>query len=455
MVDLVLLAFIGAIAALGLKRPFVWVLLYIYVDIVTPQKIGWGVIQSLPLSLMVFVLAFAGWLVLDGKAGAKVTFRQMLIVALLGWCGLTTMMADFPVEAAAKWGWVWKSLFFAAFLPFALRTRLRIEAAVLIMVLAAASIIIPAGIKTVISGGGYGTLASLVTDNSGLYEGSTLSTVAIAMIPLILWAARHSTIFPKSWMTMSFAIALCFAALLVPIGTQTRTGLICIALLALLSLRSVKNRGLYLAGAAAALVVAVPFLPAAYLERISTITEHQSDESASTRVAVWYWTMDYVKENPLGGGFDSFLGNSFTYQTRTVTGEGASTSVAYNQVTDEGRAFHSAYFELLGEQGFIGFGIWALLHALGLWQMERIRRKFARSTDARERAWHGLAGALQQGQLVYLAGALFIGIGYQPFIFMLLAIQIALATQVARVAGPAAGESRPWLKNQAAPQAAA
>ena len=54
MLDLVLIAFIGFIAALGLKRPFLWVLLYIYVDIVIPQKIGWGFINALPLSMMVF-----------------------------------------------------------------------------------------------------------------------------------------------------------------------------------------------------------------------------------------------------------------------------------------------------------------------------------------------------------------------------------------------------------------
>lgn len=455
MVDLVLLAFIALIAALGLKRPFVWVLLYIYVDIVTPQKIGWGFITALPLSLMVFVLAFGGWLVLDSKEGSKFTFRQGLIIALLAWCGLTTVLAAFPEEAWAKWDWVWKSLVFAAFLPLTLRTRLRLEASVLIMVLAAASIIIPAGIKTLLSGGGYGILASLVTDNSGLYEGSTLSTVAIAIIPLALWAARHGTIFPKSWLTQAFAIALCFAALLVPIGTQTRTGLVCIAVLAVLALRSVRHRGLYLAGAALALAVAVPFLPAGYTERIATIADHQSDESASTRVAVWGWTMDYVRENPLGGGFDAFLGNSFTYQTRNVVEQGGNTTVEYSQVTDEGRAFHSAYFELLGEQGFVGFGLWLLLQITGLWQMERVQRRFARSTDPREQAWRSLAGALQQGQVVYLVGALFIGVGYQPFMFMLLATQIALAALAGRSAGAQIAPARPWLRDRPAGQAPA
>ena len=62
--------------------------------------------------------------------------------------GTTTLNADFPVDALDKWDWVWKALVFAVFLPFTLRTRLRIEALLLFMILSAASIIIVGGIKT-------------------------------------------------------------------------------------------------------------------------------------------------------------------------------------------------------------------------------------------------------------------------------------------------------------------
>lgn len=450
MLDLALLGFVGLLMLLGIKRPFIWVLAYIYIDIVAPQKIGWGIIQSLQISLIAFVAAFAGWLLLDSKAGSRITLRQGLIVALLGWCFITTLGADFPDSAWEKWGWVWKSLFFGAFLPLTLRTYLRIEAAALFMVLAAGSIIIPAGIKTLLSGGGYGTLASLVTDNTGLYEGSTLSTVAIAMIPLIMWVARNGTIFPKSWLTMGFGVALCFAALLVPIGTQTRTGLLCIALLAVLTLRSVRHRALFMAAGAGLLMLAVPFLPASYFERMSTITQHEGDQSASTRVAVWNWTIDYALENPLGGGFDAFLGNSFTYTTRTQTGEGGNVAVEYGEVTDKARAYHSAYFELLGEQGFVGLGLWLWLQGLGLWQMERIRRRLGKSTDPAAQRWRSLATALQHGQLVYLLGAAFIGVGYQPFMFMLLGLQIALASFVQHQVLPDEPKAKPWRKPAAA-----
>src|SRR5690349_11359089 len=94
--DLALAAFIGLFLALGLKRPFFWVLAYIYIDVVAPQKIGWGFLHSLPVSLVAFLAAFAGWLLLDSKQGTRFTFRQALILALLAYCGITTLGAAFP-----------------------------------------------------------------------------------------------------------------------------------------------------------------------------------------------------------------------------------------------------------------------------------------------------------------------------------------------------------------------
>jgi probable O-glycosylation ligase (exosortase A-associated) len=438
MLDIALLGFIALVLALGLKRPFIWVLAYIYIDVVAPQKIGWGIIQSVPVSMIAFAAAFAGWLVLDRKTGSRFTLRQVLIVALLGWCAFTTMGAEFPVEAQTKWEWVWKALLFGAFLPLTLRTRLRIEAAALIMVLAIGTIIINGGIKTALGSGGYGALALLVNNNTGLYEGSILSTAAIATIPLVLWLARQGTVFPPDWRVKLFAAALIFACLLIPVGTAARTGLVCAGVLGVLMLRSVKHRFLYAGLAGVALLAAIPFLPQSYTERMETLGNTEGDQSASTRVQVWMWTLDYVKAKPLGGGFEAYLGNKFTYETKQVVGTGNNRTIDYEVVTDQARAYHSSYFEMLGEQGWPGLFLWLLLQGLGLWQMERIRWRFGRNKgeeggeDGRASWQWGLATALQQAQVVYLVGALFVGIAYQPFIFMLIGLQCALWSYVKR-----------------------
>ncbi len=440
MLDLALFAFVMGLLALGVKRSFLWVLAYIYIDILAPQKIGWSITAALPLSLIAFCAAFAGWLLADSKRGSRFTYRQFLMLLLLIYSGWTTLNADFPEPALEKWGWVWKALVFAIFLPLTLTTRLRIEAAALVMLLTAGAIIISGGIKTALGGGGYGGLHLFVNDNSGVYESSTLATIAVAIIPLALWFTRHGTIFPPDWRVKAFAYALIFACLLIPVGTEARTGLLCIAVLAVLLLRDARRRLAYIAGGAALALVALPFLPQSYYERMATIGGYEGDESASTRVAVWDWTLDYVQENPLGGGFDAYRGNSFTYDIPVVTGEGNNRAIRSEAVTDKARAYHSAFFEVLGEQGWPGFLVWMALQASGLWQMERLRRRWrvpkhplpgkgdsGPLDPARVDIWQApLASALQLAQIVYLVGALFQGIAYQPFILMLIGLQIGL-----------------------------
>ncbi|WP_296678426.1 DUF5935 domain-containing protein [Novosphingobium sp.] len=449
MLNLALTGFVALFVALGARRPFVWVLAYLYIDILAPQRISWGFLSAVPVSLVAFILAFAGWALFDDKRDSRFTLRQGLIVALLLYCGLTTLAADFPAEALEKWSWVWKALIFALFLPLTLRTRLRIEAAALVMVLTVGAIIIDGGIKTLAGGGGYGTLRLFVDNNSGLYEGSTLSTVAVAVIPLIWWVVNHGTIFPRDRLVFLFGLALTFAAVLIPIGTQTRTGLICIAVIGVLSLRTVKRRGLFVGLAGLAAVVAVPFLPASYTQRMSTIENHSSDQSASTRVEVWKWTLRYVADHPFGGGFEAYRGNSIRVETRKVQG-GSANNVDFevNHSFDKARAYHSGYFEMLGEQGWPGLTIWLWLMLAGIWQMERLQRRWRRREGA-ENMWQApLAGALQQAQIVYMVGALFVGVAYQPFIFMIIGLQCGLWSYLKRTDQPvrSAKAARPVMK---------
>jgi probable O-glycosylation ligase (exosortase A-associated) len=429
MRDLALVGFLLALIAFGFKRPFLFVLAYAYVDIVAPQRLSYYLLNSVPLSLIVAALAMLAWLLVDSKRDFRASGRQLLMLALLVYAGITTLYADVPVHAGDKWSWVWKSMIWAIFLPFALRTRLRIEAYLLFMILSAAAIVIVGAIKTLFSGGGYGALNLMVEQNSGLYEGSTISMVAIAAVPLILWLARFGTIFPGDWRVRLFAYALVFACLLIPIGTQARTGLICIAALVFLMLREVKRRAVYMVALAAVLAIAIPLMPQSYTTRMSTISTYQADLSATTRLAVWEWTWDYAKRNPFGGGFDAYRLNRISVRTVETAKEGAVQTISEDASYDAARAYHSSYFEMLGEQGFPGLILFLLLHAAGLFRMEVLRRRHAGAQG--DQAWISpLATALQNGQIVYLVGALFIGVAWQSFILMLLAVQIGFDTYV-------------------------
>jgi probable O-glycosylation ligase (exosortase A-associated) len=451
--DLFFVGFLLSLFGLGFRRPFLFVLAYAYVDTVAPQRLSYYLLSGGNVVLYTAVAAMGSWLLFDDKKGLRFSGRQWLMLALLAYCGLTTLNADMPVEAASKWDWVWKAMVFAIFLPLTLRTKLRIEAYLLFMILSASAIIIVGGIKTVLSGGGYGALNLMVDNNSGLYEGSTISTVAIALVPLILWAARHGTVFPSDWRVKLFAAGLVFACLLIPVGTEARTGLVCIAVLAMLMLRDVKRRFLFISLIGAAGLLAVPMLPSSFTDRMGTISTYQADNSASTRIAVWRWTWDYVQYNPWGGGFDAYRQNRIEVETTTEQGAGSVRSVEQRVHADQARAYHSSYFEMLGEQGFPGLFLFLLIHGLGLVRMEVIRRRW-RGTGEEDRKWIApLATALQSFQAIYLVGSLFVGIAFQPFVWMALAVQIGFDTHVSRRYRPEPG--RPFRPLAPASAAAA
>ncbi|WP_033922454.1 DUF5935 domain-containing protein [Sphingomonas sp. 37zxx] len=438
MRDLVFVAFLAVLLGFGLKRPFILVLGYVYIDLVSPQRLSYHLLSSVPISLIFFAAALLAWIAIDPKDGTRFSGRQVLMTLLLGWAGWTLKDSDFPLDAAEKWDWVWKTLVFAIFLPLTLRTRLRMEALLIFMILGAGSIIITGGIKTLGSGGGYGVLNLGVTNNAGLYEGSTISAVAIAMIPLILWTMQYQTIFPQDWKVKTFGWALIFACLLIPIGTEARTGLVCIGVLAVLLLRDTKRRFLYMGLLAVAGLAAVPLLPDSFTKRMDTIQGYEKDQSANTRVLVWAWTWEFVKENPSGGGFGAYRQNRLMVDTTVPTEGGASAPVEVLKTVDAGRAWHSSYFEVLGELGWPGFILWALLNLVGLVRMEMLRWRYAKAPPQDRWIWQ-LAAALQAAHVIYLVGSLFLSLAFQSFFYMWFGLQIALDSYAARQRKAAAG----------------
>ncbi|HEX7820678.1 MAG TPA: putative O-glycosylation ligase, exosortase A system-associated [Sphingobium sp.] len=434
MRDLIFIAFLAALFLLGAKRPFILILTYAYIDIVSPQRLTYFLLNAIPISLLAFVASVGAWVVFDNKADTRLSLRQGLLILLLIYCGITTVNADFPVDAADKWGWVWKALVFATFLPLTLRTRLRIEALSLVMVLSASAIIINGGIKTALSGGGYGVLNLMVDNNAGMYEGSIISTVAICIIPLILYLAKHGTIFKPDWRVKLYAYGFCLACLLIPIGTEARTGLICAAILGALMFLNVKRKMLFAVGGVFALVCAIPFLPSSFTSRMDTIGNYQGDSSASTRVQVWKWTIDYARTHPFGGGFDAYRSNSFKYDTvKQVVEDNGNVHIERRTIIDQARAYHSSYFEMLGEQGYPGLILWLVLHFGTMLRTFQVSRRYRNKTDP-EKLWIApYALAMSQGHLIYMIGSFFVGIAFQPFVFMLLALQIGLSTYVKRL----------------------
>jgi O-antigen ligase len=147
----------------------------------------------------------------------------------------------------------------------------------------------------------------------------------------------------------------------------------------------------------------------------------------------------------MGGGFEMYRQNQIRYDIVKADGVAGNAKLDTTLTTDRARAYHSAYFEMLGEQGWPGLILWLAISLTGIIRMELIRRRYRKAPE--DEAWIApLASALQAGQVLYMLGACFIAIAFQPFMFMLIGAQIGLDTYLKRKRAEAA--FRPMMRKK-------
>lgn len=434
MRSLFLLIVFLSFVSMGIFAPFIAALGYVWVDIVSPQRLAYSLIRGVSLSQYMAIATLVLYLFVDRKMPPRITKLFVLLCVWAIWITLTTTWARVPEDAWLKWDWAFKGIAFSAFLPFLFRTRVQIEAFVLVIIFAATCHFLPAATKTALGSGGYRSLALLSDNNRGLAESSTLALFSVMLIPLMNYARIHSQIFSDPRIRNILFFGLTATVLIAVVGTFSRTGLLALmvygGLIILMRDHKIRNISAILVVAAVALFVS----SADWKNRMGTIANYQTDSSATGRIAVWLWTIDFALENPLGGGFEVHAIN----EVEVVTSTGPVRNLFDPNeriVQKKGKAFHSIYFEVLGEHGFVGLGLYLTLFAttmLALWRMSREKVKDPSTQWVPE-----LATALMLSMAIYLAGGAFIGIAFQPYSYYWIGLTIALQQYGLRAGSPA------------------
>lgn len=423
------LAFLG----IGLAAPFVLALGYVWVDTFRPQEVAYIILNQMPVALIMGAAAIAGYFVLDRRAPPPLTGTSVMHIMMAVWSSVTMIWAVAPEGAWTKWDWAFKTLVFSAFIPLVIRSRVQIEAFAQTYLLSLAANFVPFGVKVMLSGGGYGVNLGLQRGNSGLAEGGLLSTACLMAIPLALFLARNSQLMPKTRLTPLAYWGIAGCALLTAIGTYQRSALIgLIAMGAFMIARSKHKVAYGFAGAVVALGLVVASSDR-WADRIETITEYQTESSAYTRILVWRWTLNFAVSHPLGGGFQSYLVNNITFPPDALHPGG------YIQF---GRAFHSIYFEMLGEQGWLGLAMFLAIAATTMLSLHRVARRTRRIPELEWCADFSIA--IQSGLVAFMTAGAFVGIAFQPMFWYFVAMGVSLRAYVWRVEKMEAAPKPGW-----------
>lgn len=421
LTDLLWTFILCAFIVLGIKRPYVLLAAVIWTDVLRPQDLSFSFLIGKPLSLIVtffFLLSFViNFSKLKKPESLKPTF---ILLFLIVWVTICNLYAVAPAVAWLKYDYVIKTLIFCLFIPFVIHKQRHLDFVIGVYVASLSYYALTAGVRSLTGSGGYGAqLVYTRGGDSGAAETSTLSMLSVMLIPLIVYLIKYSE-YVKDTKIIKWILtitALCCVAGMV--GTHARTGLIGFIVLLMAFVYFSKYKIKIILAFALAIPVMISFLPADYLSRMNTIKSANTETSALGRIVVWKWTVDFVSYTPIvGGGFNSYVANAGQLKRFIPDGE----EIRENE--DSGKAFHSIYFETLGETGYVGI-IAYLFMMYTIWKLN-IQSARTSSVESQKR----LAIALNLCLLVYASCGAFIGIAFAPWVFYLLGFSSCLYTVV-------------------------
>lgn len=400
MRDAVFIALTGLLLLIALGRPFVGVLVWSWISFMNVHRLTWGMAQTMPWATLAFLATLVGCLMAREPRGFRPNALMVLLVVFAIGITLTTFTAIGPADQAwAKWDRTIKIIAGLLLTAALLTERWRIHAMIWLMVIGIGYFGVRGGIFTITTGGGHRVLGP---QDTMIADRNHVAVALLIVIPLMNWLRMHSA----RYLVRVGLVGAMVLTLFGTIGTQSRGALV--TMLAVAGIFWLRTKGKLVSGIAIVLAVGsvLAFMPQSWIDRMETIEAFEQDGSAMGRLRIWEASLKVALARPMtGGGF------------RAVYDQGVVDAYAPGIVA---RATHSIYFEVLGEHGFVLFGVWLGMIALGIIYTRRI---IAASRGRPDLAWASdLARMAQVSILAYLVGGAFLSLAYWDVFWTLIVV---------------------------------
>ena len=403
MRDILVTAIIFGMLPFVLKRPWIGVLLWTWLAYMNPHRQAWGFAYSFPFSMVVGLVTIGAFIFSNSRKEIVWTRETVVLLIFLMWMFVTTFFSFYPVEAWVQWNKVWKIQLMIFMIAMIIQNRSQLHWMVWIIAISLGYYGVKGGIFTIATGGSYQVWGPEGTFIGGNNE---IALALVMVIPLIRYLHLQAE---RRWVRLGLAAAMILSGV-AAIGSQSRGALLAMCAIGVFLWIKSRNKivtGIYLT--IAVLILAL-VMPQSWYDRMNTIEDYKEDASAQGRINAWHTAFNVAKDRVTGGGFDMFDTKTF-YQY-------APNPYAVHDA-------HSIYFEVMGEQGFIGF---ALFITLGLMTWIRAQQIIKRNKYHPEHKWASDLAAMTQVSLVgYATGGAFLGLAYFDLPYHLLIIIVLTA----------------------------
>jgi putative inorganic carbon (hco3(-)) transporter len=405
---LVLAIILGSVPAAFLN-PFFGVLMWTWVAYFNPHRFTWGAAYTFPVAMALAVPTLVGSLFTKKRNRNVFTRETVLLLLLWLWFGFTLVHAkSVPLlsmhvaEGQQQFLVITKILVMTAFTMLLTNTPQRLRLLLLVTVFSFGALAIKGALFGVRTGGGFrvwGPPDSFLADNNDF--GLALNIV----LPLMFFMAGSET---NRKLRMMLRICFILSALVVLL-TYSRGALLGISTVMVVIV--VKTRRKVLGGIALVLaaMAVLTFAPAKWQERMDNFFAGKLDQSAHQRLVSWKFAWNVAEAFPItGGGMQCFTPEMFARFSKEVLPGGGLSSGP-----------HSIYFQILGEQGFAGLGLFLALIGACLLSLRKLRKLVTNSPPLQWLVPY--ANGLEGGFFAFLVSGAFLGRAYFDLFYQLVA----------------------------------
>ena len=420
MRDLLLVIIVLVSVPVTLMQPFAGVLVWQWVSLMNPHRLAWDFAYDLRVALIVGATTIVAWIASRETKYPPTVPPVYWLIAFAIWISISTWFAIVPADALAKWQQAIKIMCMTLVAMCMITSRQRIHLLVWVVVASLGFYGVKGGLFSILTGGVarvWGPPASFIGDNNAL------ALALLMILPLI----RHlQTVSTRRWVGVGLWVAAGLTVLAI-LGTYSRGGVVGLA--AMLPVLWLKGRQRLITGVliVGVLAAALPFMPEHWFARMASIANIDTDISMRGRTEAWTFAFRLALDHPIvGGGFRVFLDEDLFrhYVPQALTN----------------RNFHSIYFEVLAENGFVGLILFMGLGVstmLTTWRIDRLTR------GHEQLAWaNSLARMIQTAVIGYAVGGLILNFGFFDLYYTLVALAVGTLQVVQReMTGVRAGDA--------------
>lgn len=412
---IVTLIVFGAIPFVLIK-PYIGVYVWSWLSYMNPHRFAWGFAYNMPFAAVTAGALIIGFFFTKDKNKFPVTSVTVVWLIFLFWITLSTFTGINVDISIVEWERVMKIQIMTLFTILLINTQKKLNYLIWAISLSIGFFGIKGGVFVAATAGSFrvwGPPGSFIEGNNEL-------ALALLMVLPFMWYLKMQS--SNRWVryVLIISILLCILSI---ISSYSRGAFLASAAVMLMFWMK-SNKKFFIGAVLIAVAVAVlSFMPTQYFDRIGTIQSYGEDASAMGRINAWYFAFNLATNHPLtGGGFGAFTQSLF---------------LIYAPDPLDFHDAHSIYFEVLGEQGFIGFFLFLAIWFFSYRTCMNIKKQVR---DKENMQWAETLASMSQVSLVaYGVGGAFLGLAYfdLPYHIMTICVlcQMFVNKELAKDAG--------------------